>query len=113
MSEIGVITALSHNIKWDTTLIPFVVAFISFLILLVKSLWAIRPQWLFSVDSPRVLREDYWEREPEETKEEYWEWVEKDFDKNYQIVKSKGMVLVWAVPLLAIETISLVVWLFL
>ncbi len=110
---ISVITALANKIRCDTTLIPFVIAFISFIIILVRSLWVIRPQWLFTADSPRVLREDYWELELEEAKDKYWEWVEKDFDTNYKIVRSKGQTLLWIVPLLAIETISLIVWLFL
>jgi len=110
---ISVITALAEKVRLDATLIPFVIAFISFIVILARSLWVIHPQWLFVSDSPLVLREDYWKLEPEEAKEKYWEYVEKDFDANYKIVKSKGRALLWTVPLLAIETLSLVVWLFL
>jgi hypothetical protein len=110
---IGVITALSEKLEWSLGLIPFLIALCSFILILVFSLWVIRPQWLFIADSPRILREDYWELEPDETKEKYWEWVEKDFDKNYKIVKAKGQVLFWTIPLLALETISLMLWLFL
>ena len=110
---IGVTTALAEKVRLDATLIPFVLAFISFIAILLRSLWVIRPQWLFVSDSPLILREDYWELEPEETKEKYWKYVEKDFNSNYKIVKSKGRALSCTVPLLAIETISLVVWLFL
>jgi hypothetical protein len=110
---ISVISALAQKVRCDITLIPFVVAFISFVVILLRSLWVIRPQWLFVADSPRVLKEDYWELELEEAKDKYWDWVEKDFDTNYKIVRSKGQALLWTIPLLAIETISLVVWLFL
>ena len=110
---IGVITALAEKVRYDTTFIPFAVAFVSFIVILARSLWVIRPQWLFIADSPRVLKEDYWELEPEEARDKYWDWVEKDFDINYKIVRSKGQTLRWIVPLLAIETISLLVWLFL
>lgn len=110
---ISVVTALAEMVRLDVTLIPFVLAFVSFIAILARSLWVIRPQWLFVSDSPLILREDYWELEPEETKEKYWKYVEKDFDANYKIVKNKGRALSCTVPLLAIETISLVVWLFL
>ncbi len=110
---ISVITALAERARLDVTLIPFVIAFISFMVILVRSLWVIRPQWLFVGDSPLILREYYWKLEPEEAKEKYWEYVEEDFNANYKIVMSKGRALLWTVRLLAIETISLIVWLFL
>lgn len=110
---ISVITALKPSFHLALTLIPFAIAFIGFVLIFVRSLWVIRPQWLFIADSPRILREDYWEPEPEEAKQKYWSWLEKDFDMNYKIVKSKGQALLWNVPLLAIETITLVVWLLL
>ena len=110
---IGVITALSRSLRWNLTIIPFVVACISFILILVFSLLGIRPQWLFNVDSPRIIREDYWELAPDEAKKKYWEWVERDFDDNLKVVKLKGFVLKLIVPLLAMETILLMVWLFL
>ena len=110
---ISVISALASQIQFNICLIPFIFAFLSFIGILIRSLWVIRPQWLFITDSPQILREDFWKLEPVEAKEKYWEYVEKDFETNYQIVKSKGQALSWTVPLLAVETISLVVWLFL
>ena len=110
---VSVTSALAGKIRYDVTLVPFVIAFISFVLILVRTLWVIRPQWLFVADLPQILKEDYWELELEEAKDKYWNWVEKDFSTNFKIVKSKGQALLWNVPLLALETISLVVWLFL
>lgn len=110
---ISVTSALVGKIHYDVTLIPFAIAFISFIVILAKTIWVTRPQWFFVADSPQILREDYWELEIEEAKDKYWNWLEKDFDANYKIVRSKGRALLWNIPLLAIETTSLVVWLFL
>jgi len=110
---ISVITALANNIQFGMSLIPFILAFISFIVILIKTLWVIRPQWFFVTDSPRILREDFWKLEPEETKRQYWEHLENDFEANYDKVKIKGRALSWTIKLLAIETIALIVWLFL
>ena len=110
---ISVITALRVKVSYDSNLIPFAIAFISFITILARSLWVIRPQWLFVADSPQILKEDYWELEPGETKDKYWAWLEKDFNANYEILRRKGQVLLWNVPLLAVETISLLAWLLL
>jgi hypothetical protein len=110
---IGVITALSKSLRWNLTIIPFLAACLSFILILIFSLLGIRPQWLFNVDSPQIIREDYWELEPDEAKNKYWEWVEKDYDENLKVVKLKGIVLKVIVPLLAMETTFLMIWLFL
>lgn len=110
---IGVITALSNKIRLNYTIIPFVVACISFILIFIMSLWVIRAQWVFVADSPRILKEDYWKLEPDEAKEKYWNWLEKDYDKNYKIIVSKGKALAMTIPLLAIETLALLLWLFL
>jgi hypothetical protein len=110
---ISVITALANKIQLSVGLIPFIIAFISFIIILVKSLLVIRPQRFFVADSPKILREDFWKLEPEEAKKRYWEHLENDFEANYEKVKTKGHTLSWTTKLLAIETISLIVWLFL
>jgi hypothetical protein len=110
---LGVISALVGKIRCNISLLPFAIAVFSFAIILIKTLWVIRPQWLFVADSPRILKEDYWKLEPDEAKEKYWEFVEKDFDTNHEIVKHKGQALLWLVPLLALETVSLLIWLLL
>jgi len=108
---ISVITAIANKIQLDMGLIPFIIAFTSFIVILVKSLLVIRPQWFFVADSPKILREDFWKLEPEEAKKKYWEHLESDFEANYDKVNIKGRTLHWTIILLATETIALVVWL--
>lgn len=110
---ISVITALANKIQLGMSLIPFIIAFISFIVILIKSLLVIRPQWFFIADSPKILREDFWKLEPDEAKKKYWEHLENDFEANFDKVKIKGRALSWTIKLLAIETILLIVWLFL
>ncbi|MBI4187564.1 MAG: hypothetical protein HY530_08700 [Chloroflexi bacterium] len=110
---IALVATLKGQIRYDWTIIPFIVAFVSFLGILIGNLRALSAQWFYVADSPKVLREDYWALEPEEAKERYWEWVEKDFETNYRLLKCKGVVLRAVIPLLGIETIALVAWLFL
>jgi hypothetical protein len=110
---ISVITALANKIQLGMSLIPFIIAFISFIVILIKSLWVVRPQWFFVTDSPKILRQDYWKLEPQEAKKEYWKHLENDFEANYDKVRIKGRTLSWTIKLLALETISLIVWLFL
>jgi len=108
---ISVTTALTNKIQYDVSLIPFAVALISFIIILKKSVRVISPQPFFVADSPKVLREAFWKLEPEEAKEEYWGHLENAFAANYDKVTVKGHTLSLTIKLLAIETISLVVWL--
>lgn len=110
---ISVTTALANKIQYNVSLIFFIVAFISFLLILIKSLRVIKPQNFYVADSPRILREDFWKLEPEDAKAKYWEHLEKDFQENYDKVKAKGNTLKCTVGLLAIETVVLMVWLFL
>ncbi len=110
---IGVISALVGRILFDATIIPFGIAVVSYIAILIKSLSVISPQWMFVADSPRILREKYWELEPDEAMSKYWDYVEKDFDANHKIVKKKGQTLSWIVRLLGVETILLIIWLFL
>jgi len=110
---IGVTTALANKIQLGISLIPFIIAFISFLLILIKSLRVIDPQNFYVADSPRILREDFWKLEPEDAKAKYWEHLEKDFQENYDKVESKGRTLKRTVWLLGIQTIALMVWLFL
>ena len=110
---ISVTTALANKIQYDVSLIFFIVAFISFLLILIKSLRVINPQNFYVADSPRILREDFWKLEPEDAKAKYWEHLERDFQENYDRVKAKGNTLKYTVRLLAIETVVLMVWLFL
>jgi hypothetical protein len=110
---VGVITALRGNIQIDTTIIPFIIALVSFGIILIYSLWVIRPRWFYVCDSPMILREDYWELDSEDVKDKYWRYVEEGFTDNYKQVKRKGLALSYIIPLLATETVSLLVWLFL
>jgi len=110
---ISVITALANKIQLDMSLIPFIIAIISFIVILIKSVRVITPQSFYVADSPKILREDFWKLEPEEAKRKYWEHLENDFEANYDKVEIKGHTLAWTTKLLAIETISLIVWLFL
>ena len=110
---ISVITALANKIQLDMSLTPFIIAIVSFIIILIKTLRSITPQSFYIADSPKILREDFWELEPEETKKEYWKHLENNFEANYDKVKIKGRTLSWTIKLLAIETILLIVWLFL
>lgn len=110
---VGVMAAMAREIQFDKTLTPFIIALICFATILIKSLWSFRLYWFYVADNPRVLREDYWIREPEEARQKYWEYVEEDFDNNYKAVKSKGQTLQWTIPLLGAEVISLIIWLLL
>ena len=110
---IGVITALVGQLQLNSTLIPFTIGTLCFVTILIKSLWALRAQWLYVGDNPYVLEEDYWELEQNEAKEKYWEYVKEDFKSNCRIVQAKGKTLRWIIPLLALELVSLIVWQFL
>jgi hypothetical protein len=110
---VSVIPALTNKIQCSVSLTPFIIALISFIAILIKSLMVLHPQSFYVADSPKILREDFWELEPEEAKKKYWEHLEKDFGENYHKLQIKGRALRWTVWLLAIETISMIVWLFL
>lgn len=107
---IGVMVALAGKIQFDLTLIPFSIASIAFLIIFMKSLLAYRTRRLYVCDSPEILQQDYWRLEPDEAKEAYWEFVKEDFKDNLEVVKIKGQAILLTVPLLAIEVVSLIVW---
>ncbi len=107
---IGVMVALVGKIRFDLTLVPFSIASIAFLTIFIKSLLSYRTRWLYVCDSPKILEEDYWEREPDETKRIYWEFLKEDFENNLEVVKIKGQTILLTIPLLAIEVISLIVW---
>lgn len=110
---VGVMAALAGKIQFDKTLIPFTIALICFATILIKSLFSFRLYGFYVADNPQILREDYWTREPEEAKQKYWEYIEEDFNNNYEAVKSKGQTLQWIVPLLGVEVIFLLIWLLL
>ncbi|MFH0941423.1 MAG: hypothetical protein V1823_00120, partial [Chloroflexota bacterium] len=79
----------------------------------IRSIWALRARRIFVADNPQILREDWWPLEPTEAKIRYWGSVEKAFKTNYEAVNAKGKALQLIVPLLGIEVISLIAWLFL
>jgi hypothetical protein len=108
---ISVITALANKIQLGMSLIPLIVAFISFIVIFIKSLRVIKPQKFYVADSPRILREDFWKLEPEDAKAKYWGHLEKDFQENYDKVEAKGRTLKCTVVLLFIETMALIGWL--
>jgi hypothetical protein len=110
---IAVVVGLARNIQFDLTLIPLTVAFLTFVIIFIRSLMSYQVQQLYVSDSPEILEQDYWEKEPEETKQIYWGYVKEDFDHNLKVVKIKGRTLSLTVPLLAIETIFLILWILL
>jgi hypothetical protein len=110
---IGVMVAFVKQVQFDVSLIPFGIAFVSFLIIFVKSLQAYRAQWFYVADSPEILEEDYWKLEPYQAKREYWEYVKKDFTQNFEATKAKGKTLLLVVPMLALEVIALIAWVFL
>jgi len=110
---ISVIPAITNKIQYDVSLIPFIVALISFIFILIKSLRVINPENFYVADSPKILREDFWKLQPENTKNQYWEHLEKSFEENYDKVTTKGRALKCTIQLLSIETIALIVWLFL
>jgi len=110
---IGVVVALIGQVQLDISLIPLGIASISFLIIFAVSLWAYRGQLFYVADSPEVLEEDYWKLEPYQAKRAYWEHVKKDFELNLKATKAKGKTLLRIVPLLALEVIALIVWVFL
>jgi hypothetical protein len=110
---ISITPAIVGDIQCNLTLIPFVIAIISFLIILIKSLIAINPQKFYIADSPKILREDFWKLEPDKAKEQYWIHLEESFQDNYEKIKIKGKALAFIIWLLAIETLSMVIWLLL
>jgi hypothetical protein len=110
---VGVMAALVGKIRFDATLIPFVIALICFTVILVKSLSAFSLHWFYVADNPHILKEAYWILEPEDAKQKYWEYVEEDFDNNYKSVKSKWQALQLTIPLLGLEVASLMLWLLL
>lgn len=107
---IGVVAGVG-DMKADATLVPFILAFIGYAVLVGLWFWAFRPQRFFASDDPRILREDYWPLEPEEAKSEYWKYIEENFEHNATRVNRKGRALQWAIPALFLEVALLAVWL--
>ena len=110
---IGVVATLAKEFRLNWTLLPFAVAGISFLVIFVRSMWVLRAYQFLVADDPKILREDWWILEPYQVKQKYWASIERAFAKNYKAVNAKGRALQLIVPLLALEVISLIVWLFL
>jgi hypothetical protein len=110
---IGVASTFTKAIKLDWTLTPFAIAVVSFLIVFVKSFWALRAFEFQVADCPQILKEDWWPLEPSVAKVKYWEHVQTAFEQNYKCVKAKGRTLRLIIPLVALEVIALVMWLFL
>lgn len=108
---ISVIAALADKIQLGMSLIPLIIAFISFVVIFVGSLRVVRPQNFYVADSPRILREDFWKLEPEDAKASYWGHLEKDFQENYDKVAAKARTLKHTIILLFIETTALLGWL--
>ena len=110
---ITVASAVAKELKIDWTLTPFVIAGICFIIVFGKSFWALRATKFVVATSPIILKEDWWVLEPDMVKIKYWKHIEDAFTKNYTSVDSKGRTLQLILPLVALEVVSLLVWLFL
>ena len=110
---VGIMAALAGKIRFDGTLIPFVIALVCFATILIKSLLSVRLYGFYVADDPHILKEDYWILEPEDARQKYWQYVEEDFDNNWNAVRNKGQTLRWVIPLLGIEVIFLLIWLLL
>ena len=110
---ISVVATLAKEISVDWRLIPFVVAGLSFLVLFSRSIQVLRGYKFFVTDDPKILREDWWILDPNEVKIKYWASIERAFENNYKAVDAKERAVQIIVPLLAVEVLSLIVWLFL
>ena len=107
---IGVVAGVGR-MRVDGTLVPFILAFASYVVVVGLWFWAFRPQRLYAPHDPRALREGYWHLEPEETKREYWKHIEENFEHNLTSVNRRGRALQAAVPALFLEVVLLAVWL--
>ena len=57
---IAVFSTLSGQIRWNITILPFVLASVSFLIVLSTSIYILAVRKFAGPPDPEVLREDYW-----------------------------------------------------
>ena len=110
---IGVAAALVQDISLDWRAIPFAVSSLCYLVILGFSVWGLWPRSFSGPSSPSILREHYWKLQPDETKDRYWKYVETHYDGAYPIVIRKGRLLSYAIPLLGLEVVALIAWLFL
>ena len=108
---IGVFSALFGQIRPDFTVIPFVLASVSFLVLLVSSIANLKPRKYGGPDDPKILRERFWELPPDEAREHLWRYTEGAFKTNKDNVDAKGKALRYSVFALSSEVVLLITWL--
>lgn len=109
----GIVGSLSGQIKLDWTIIPFVLAILSFIFLTYKTIISFKTRYVIVTENPSKLKEKYWGLPEDEAKEKYWESIEQSCDYNLDIVTQKGKSLSLAIPALGIEVILLIIWLLL
>ncbi len=109
---IGIVASLKA-IAFDWTIVPFLLALLSYIFLVWQAITAFAVRKIIVAADPRKLREKYWELPEEQAKEKYWEVIEQSCDYNLYIVERKGKALYRAIPALGIEVVLLVIWLLL
>ena len=105
---IGVVAAVSRDLDYSGM---FFAAFAFFVITAALCLYIVVVRSFQGPDDPRTLREDFWDKEPEEARSLLWGFTEAAFDANRNIVKAKGKALQWAIPSLFVEVVLLLTWL--
>ena len=108
---IAVFSTLSGQIRWNITILPFVLASVSFLIVLSTSIYILAVRKFAGPPDPEVLREDYWELAPKDAMEHLWQSAEDAFKTNIAIAESKGRALRYFIYALSAEVVLLIVWL--
>ena len=109
---IGIVASLK-GIALDWTIVPFLLAFLSYIFLVWQAITAFRVRKVIVAENPRKLKEKYWELSEDETKGKYWESIEQSCDYNLYIIGQKGKALYLAIPALGIEVMLLIIWLLL
>ena len=110
---IGVAAALVRNISLDLPHIPFGISALSYLLILCVSVWVLWGRKFSGPSDPSILREHYWKLQPDDAKAHYWSYAETHYKDTYPSVRLKGRLLSYAVPLLGVQVVALIVWLFL
>lgn len=110
---IGILATMTKEINFNWTVIPLILACISYIYLAWKTVKAFYTYKIIVSENPAKLKEKYWHLPQDEAKEKYWTSLEEACEYNKDLVENKGKALTAAIPALGIEVVLLAIWLFL
>ena len=101
------VTASTGDIQLGCPLILFSAAIVFYLMLIVSTLAVLLPRPAAAPADPTVLREDYWQLNPDKAVGYYYDDLEQTYKSEHKAVRGKGRWLLCSVICLAVEVLLL------